>query len=149
MRTAFIVFILAASLAGCTARKPAGEAPVPKPPDMHTSQNSLDWAGVYEGVLPCTDCPGIKTRLTLEGDGSFELSTLCLDRQVAPRVVRGRFTWDAGGDAIALDSNGDGQRFAVGEGRLSQLNRDGSPSGAQSPNRVLMRVSPAGSAPLP
>jgi len=149
MKTAFCVFILVASLAGCTAPKGTGNAPVAKPPDMHTSQNSLDWAGIYEGVLPCADCPGIKTRVTLLRDGSYELSTLYLDRQVEPRIVRGRFAWDAGGNAIALDANGDGERFAVGEGRLSQLNRDGSPTGAQSPNRVLTKVPSAGSASPP
>jgi uncharacterized lipoprotein NlpE involved in copper resistance len=149
MRTALIAFILAASLAGCMPRKATSDMPVPKPPDMHTSKVSLDWAGVYEGVLPCADCPGIKTRLTLARDGTYELSSLYLDRQVEPRIVRGRFSWDAGGNAITLDANGDEQRFAVGEGRLSQLNRDGSPTGAQAPNRVLKRVPPAGSASPP
>ncbi|HSH50375.1 MAG TPA: copper resistance protein NlpE N-terminal domain-containing protein, partial [Bacteroidales bacterium] len=31
------------------------------PPDMHTSEISLDWQGTYKGVLPCADCPGIET----------------------------------------------------------------------------------------
>lgn len=149
MKTASMVFILAAGLAGCMPQKATDVPPVAKPPDMHTSQNSLDWAGVYEGVLPCADCPGIKTRLTLNRDGSYELSTLYLDRQVAPQIARGRFSWNAGGNAIALDANGDGQRFAVGEGRLSQLNRDGSPTGTQSPNRVLTMVPPASAASPP
>ena len=109
---------------------------------MHTSQNSLDWAGVYEGMQPCADCPGIKTRLTLNRDGSYELSTQYLDRQVAPQVARGQFTWNAAGNAIALDANGGGQRFAVGEGRLSMLNRDGSSELPPAPNRVLTLVPP-------
>jgi heat shock protein HslJ len=125
------------------------DPPIAKQPDMHTSQNSLDWAGVYAGVLPCADCPGVKTSLTLNRDGSYELSTLYLDRQVAPRIVRGRFSWNAEGNAIALDANGYGQRFAVGEGRLAQLNRDGSAAGAHSPNRVLTKVPPAGAASPP
>ena len=57
------------------------DAPVPsaplatKPVDLHTRQNSLDWAGVYEGVLPCANCPGVRTRLTLQRDGSYQLVT--------------------------------------------------------------------------
>jgi heat shock protein HslJ/uncharacterized lipoprotein NlpE involved in copper resistance len=148
-KAAFMICILAASLAGCASYRNAGDPALAKRPDMHTSQNSLDWAGVYEGVLPCADCPGIETRLTLSRDGSYELSTRYLDRQAAPRIVRGQFAWDAGGNAIALDANGDGQRFAVGEGRLSQLDRDGSPAGTQSANRVLRLVSPAGAAAPP
>jgi len=107
---------------------------------MHTSQNSLDWAGVYEGVQPCADCPGIATRLTLNRDGSYELSTQNLDRQVAPQLVRGQFTWNTTGNAITLDANGGGQRFAVGEGRLTLLDRDGSSAPPPAPNRVLTLV---------
>ncbi|MDE5451088.1 copper resistance protein NlpE N-terminal domain-containing protein, partial [Elizabethkingia meningoseptica] len=33
--------------------------------DSHNAQNSLDWAGTYEGTVPCADCPGIKTTITL------------------------------------------------------------------------------------
>jgi heat shock protein HslJ len=127
-------------------RKEAGDPAIAKQADMHGSRNSLDWAGVYEGVLPCADCPGIKTRLTLNRNGSYELSTLYLDRQDVPQIVRGQFSWNSGGHAIALDSKGDGQRYAVGEGRLSQLNRDGSPEGTLSPNRVLTLEAPAAAA---
>ena len=150
MRIVFIVLAFASLLSGCMPQKgggmPAGGPTAVKLPDMHTSQNSLDWAGTYEGVLPCADCPGIKTRLTLHRDGSFELSTQYLDRQAAPQVVRGQFTWNAAGSAVALDPNGNGQQFSVGEGRLSQLNRDGTPLLASSVNRVLTLVAPAASA---
>ena len=124
-------------------RKATDAPAVPTPPDMHTSQNSLDWAGAYTGVLPCADCPGIKTRLTLKGDGGFELTTQYLDRQPAPVTVRGQFTWATSGNAITLDATGGGQQYAVGEGRLTQLNRDGSSDGTESPTRVLTLESPA------
>jgi uncharacterized lipoprotein NlpE involved in copper resistance len=39
---------------------------------VHNSKNSLDWAGVYEGELPCADCPGIKTTITINMDGKFK-----------------------------------------------------------------------------
>ena len=34
----------------------------------HNSQNSLDWAGVYQGILPCADCEGFDTVITLNWD---------------------------------------------------------------------------------
>jgi heat shock protein HslJ len=151
VKSVLIVCISAAVLSGCISRKegsgPVGSQEIAIPADMHTSQNSIDWAGVYEGTLPCADCPGIKTRLMLKRDGSYELSTQYLDRQPAPLVVRGKFSWNAAGNAITLDVNGSGQRYAVGEGRLSLLNRDGTPDGISSPNRVLKLVSPAASTP--
>src|SRR5690554_6478325 len=39
--------------------------------DEHTAQNSLDWMGEYEGVLPCADCEGIRTIVVLNENGTF------------------------------------------------------------------------------
>jgi hypothetical protein len=140
VKTTLTLCFMVALLGACMPRKEDGATAMAKPADMHTSQNSLDWAGVYEGVLPCADCPGIKTRLTLARDGRYELATQYLERQAAPTTVRGQFTWLPGGNTIALDAQGSGQHFSVGEGRLVSLNRDGSPAGPSSANRVLTLV---------
>lgn len=140
MKVAWISLALVAGVAGCTPRTEVPAPVVAKPVDGHTSQNSIDWAGLYEGVLPCADCPGIKTRLTLNRDGSYERSSAYLDRQAEPQVVRGRFEWNPAGSAISLDTKGGAQRFAVGEGRLMLLDPDGTPPGPQSPDRILTLV---------
>ena len=137
MRLAFILCVLAAVLSACVS---PGAAP---PADAaHNSRNSLDWTGVYAGVLPCADCPGITTRLTLEHDGRYRLSTQFLERQNAAQVVRGQFTWDSGGNSIALDASAGGQRFAVGEGRLLLLQPDGSRRPPDAVAAVLTLVAP-------
>ena len=123
-------------LAGCMPRT----EPVAKPPDMHNSRNSLDWAGTYEGVLPCADCPGIQTRLVLLADGQFELSTRYIDRQATPTTTRGRVGWNAAGSDITLGSGDAAPQFRVGEGRLLQLNRDGTAPPWNSPHRVLTKA---------
>ena len=105
MRTNLLIVLLAATLGACSATAPtwpAASAPV----DMHNSRNSLDWPGVYEGVLPCADCPGIQTRLTLQQDGRFALSMRYLERQVAPFESSGSFSWKADGNTITLDGAG-------------------------------------------
>lgn len=135
MKVLAATLALAAALGGCM---PRNDAAVPDP--AHNSRNSLDWAGVYEGVTPCADCPGIKMRLTLQQDGRFELSTQYLDRQVAPQTTRGRFSWNSAGNSITLDAAGWEQQFRVGEDRLLQLNRDGSAPPWDAPHRVLTRV---------
>jgi len=146
LKTAFIVLVLATVVAGCMPRKEASDPAMAKQADMHTSQNSLDWAGVYEGVLPCADCPGIKTRLTLSRDGSYELSSLYMDRDTAPRIVRGRFSWQPNGNAITLDAQRGGQQFAVGEGRVALLEAGAAPAWPQPAQRVLKLVAPVAEA---
>ena len=137
LKTPCLALALAAALAGCM---PCGTEPVADA--AHNSRNAVDWAGVYAGVVPCADCPGIKLRLTLQPDNRYELSTQYLDRQAAAQTVRGRFTWDAGGSTVTLDAAGGGQQFRVGEGRLLQLNRDGSVPPWDAPNRVLTLQQP-------
>jgi len=143
MKAALVPFILAMLLFGYAqekeARVPSGPVPT-KPPDSHTSQNSLDWAGVYEGVLPCADCPGIKTSLTLNRDGTFARVTQLMGRQNAPQTVSGRFAWQANGNAITLDEQGGGQQYSVGEGRVTLLRHEGGSGGSGAPNLVLTMV---------
>lgn len=137
MRALALTLALAAALGGCMPRH---DAAVPDP--AHNSRNALDWAGVYEGITPCADCPGIKMRLTLHKDGRFDLSTQYLERQVAPQTAHGQFSWNAAGSTITLDAAGWGQQFRVGEGRLLQLNRDGSAPPWDAPYRVLTLQTP-------
>jgi len=141
MRILLSLLALTLTLTACMPGKDVdGLSPDAKADAAHNSRNSLDWAGVYEGVMPCADCPGIQTRLTLNGDQTYELSTLYLDRENTARIVRGRFSWQPNGNAITLDAQRGGQQFMVGEGRLAQLEAGAAPSWPQPPQRELKRV---------
>lgn len=94
-------------------------------PDMHTSENALDWSGAYEGVIPCADCPGIETKLTLNQDKTFELSVLYQDREKQPTLTKGAFSFDESGSIITLDQNGNNTSYKVKEGCLAMLDADG------------------------
>jgi heat shock protein HslJ len=94
-------------------------------------------------VLPCADCPGIQTRITLNRDESYELSRLYLDREKQARVVRGRFSWQPSGNAIVLESQHGGQQFLVGEGRIALLPAGVAPSWPQPTQHVLQLVAAA------
>jgi copper homeostasis protein (lipoprotein) len=95
-------------------------------PDGHTSSNSLDWAGTYSGVLPCADCPGIETVVTLRSDGTYERSTFYIDGETPPQTGNGTFTWDETGNKIVLETGDDEiVKYQVGENQLFHLDRDG------------------------
>ena len=143
MRTACLLLLaLTLALTACFPRT-QGDGVPPVADAAHNSRNSLDWAGIYEGVLPCADCPGIQTRLTLNRDESYELSTLYLDRDSAARVLRGRFSWQPSGNALTLEGQHGGQQFVVGEGRVALVQPGAAPSWPQPAQRVLQRVAAA------
>jgi heat shock protein HslJ len=140
----FTVILLAVATAVSAAAQQSGAgAPPAQPADIHNSRNSLDWAGTYEGVLPCADCPGTKIRLTLNYDGSYRLLTQTQGSQNAEKSVSGVFTWQPGGNAITLDERGGRQQFSVGEGRLTLLRPESGASQSPAANLVLTLAAPA------
>lgn len=94
-------------------------------PDHHNSENSLDWAGVYEGTTPCADCEGIKNTLMLDDEGSFELSQVYLGKEETPFVQKGEFVWNEAGSAITLNTSDKSLMFKVGENEVTMLDQEG------------------------
>lgn len=136
MKFSVILVAIATVVSAAAVQTGAGASPAP-PADMHNSRISLDWAGTYEGVLPCDGCPGTKTRLTLNQDGSYRLATQEQGSQNAERFVSGTFLWQHSGNAITLDERGNQKQFSVGEGRLTLLLAEGA-SQPPAANLVLM-----------
>ncbi|MGR3971264.1 copper resistance protein NlpE [Shewanella sp. 1180_01] len=87
-----------------------------------TSQNSLDWAGSYEGVLPCASCEGIQTLITLQADNRFVQETVYLGKDEKIFKLIGKAVWDEKGQKITLD---DGTQYLVGENHLIMLDTEG------------------------
>lgn len=86
--------------------------------EAHTSKNSLDWAGTYETVLPCADCEGIKSKLTLESDDSFLFEEEYLGKDTTIFVTKGTYEWEDNGNYITYFKYGHKERLKVEEGRL-------------------------------
>lgn len=95
--------------------------------DMHNSQNSLDWAGVYTGIMPCADCEGIKTKVEIRNDETFTISQTYLGKMPENQSFddNGSFTWDASGAIINLQAQGTTMQFQVGENKITLLDITG------------------------
>lgn len=92
----------------------------------HNSRHALDWNGRYVGVLPCADCEGINTTLTLQQDGHYQLGTQYLGKSEQIFRELGQFEWDDSGQIVRLQRPHLGaDQFFVGENVLWQLDRDG------------------------
>lgn len=92
----------------------------------HSSMNSLDWAGTYKGVVPCADCEGIETALTLGKDMNYSISTVYLGKDKKAHTHTGTFSWNQQGNTVILGGlqNAPTQYF-VGENTLVQLDLQG------------------------
>lgn len=112
------------------------------PDTVHNSQNALDWAGAYRGVLPCADCQGIETVVILNSDETFTAHFKYLGKSDKVFSKEGRFTWNAAGSIVTLA--GDAQ-YQVGENHLTRLALDGSRvTGALADRYVLAKIPDGG-----
>jgi len=95
--------------------------------DDHNAKNSLDYMGMYQGILPCADCEGIETSLLLEDDKNYLLKTNYLGKKnSATKEVRGVYSWNKEGNTIILAGVENApNRYFVGENYLKQLDMDG------------------------
>ncbi len=104
------------------------------------ARSSVQWAGTYAGTLPCADCPGISTSITLGLQGTYQMTETYIDRgQTA--TVKGRYAWDPTGNYIRLDAAGNQAWFKVLNGQLQRLDMTGQPiRGALAPAYILTKV---------
>ncbi|SFM12913.1 NlpE N-terminal domain-containing protein [Nitrosomonas nitrosa] len=138
--TAITFATIAFFLYGCDAEVPTPVAH--QAASGHVSVNSLDWQGRYTSVLPCADCPGIVTLLTLDLDQSYRLSKYYLGKDDKLFEQRGVFIWEEKGSVIHLQNSPDGpDRYQVGENILFQLDKQGKRiSGDLAEHYILHKV---------
>lgn len=87
------------------------------PNQAHTSENSLDWAGIYQDTIPCADCPGINTTIEINKDNTFKYNAEYLERN-STLVDSGSFEWINNGRIIHLKGKTIESRYKVGENIL-------------------------------
>ncbi|MCJ8165215.1 copper resistance protein NlpE N-terminal domain-containing protein [Pontibacter sp. E15-1] len=125
MKKQLILLVTLAALAfGC---KTGREQPDSADP-LHNSQNALDWSGRYTGVLPCADCAGIRTVLTLNQDLTYTQEAQYLGKGQEVYKDSGSFAWDKTGSRIVLSSDSIStapEAYKVEENALVRLDRSG------------------------
>ncbi|SNS15560.1 NlpE N-terminal domain-containing protein [Belliella buryatensis] len=94
--------------------------------DHHTAMTSLDYMGIYKGVLPCADCEGIETIIELGSGNSYVKKVIYLGKG-DQKVIEsgGTFTWNDDGNTITLNEEDAPNMYFVGENVLFHLDLDG------------------------
>ncbi|OOF18701.1 hypothetical protein BZJ17_15985 [Salinivibrio sp. IB574] len=94
--------------------------------DHHNAKNSLDWNGTYQGVVPCADCEGIETSLTLNDDNTYVLTKTYLGKEGEALKEEGTFTWGDMGTIVTLQGLTDTpNQFFVAENQIIMLDMNG------------------------
>ena len=90
---------------------------------------SLEFHGVYYGFLPCNDCNGIKTTLSLKQNDNYLLVTQPARESSREYYEKGKYSWNDENRTVVLTprkGSGIRQYHIEDEGTLIQLNSDGS-----------------------
>ncbi|MFC3879941.1 copper resistance protein NlpE [Algoriphagus namhaensis] len=128
---AYLILLLLGACESKISKEVSGEENIKEEtvniPLGDNSQVSLDWNGTYKGTIPCADCEGIETTLTLNTDLTYVLVTNYLGRNDALEERNsGSFTWGESGSKITLENTGSGpHQYKVGENRLWHLDMNG------------------------
>ncbi len=140
-----IVLLLAIALpvmiTGCKTQKSAPSAPK-KIIIGDNSSVSLDWAGTYAGTVPCADCQGIATSITLNQDLTYKISTVYKGKTMKFYENSGKFTWNDAGSTVLLEGITNAPNsYLVAENKLIQLDMEGQRiTGALADKYILMKT---------
>lgn len=96
-------------------------------------------AAFYTGTMPCPDCDGIETILTLNAD---EKRTFTLEEHYKGnknKTVESTGTWTVTGDVVTLNQQSGATQYQITSEGLISLNPDGSRRDPASANRYLLK----------
>lgn len=129
-KSIFTFFVLGLTVISCTKKETTdtitntNTTDTVNAPDHHTSQNSLDWAGSYLATLPCADCIGIKTTITLDKSGTFKYAAEYLDEKLKVNDA-GDIMWHDNGSVVHLKGKDIDMKLKVVEHGLIGLDTEG------------------------
>ena len=98
--------------------------------------NSMVWAGgggekrddlpgIYYGVIPAADCPGIAVVVILNTAGQYKITYQYIDRSTEVLTYTGTFSYDEKTKTITLDGKDSPSYYKAGKNSLTQLDMEG------------------------
>ena len=84
-----------------------------------------NWTGIYIGVIPAADCPGIAVVAIFNDEGRYKITYQYIDREVDVLVYTGNYKYDEAAKMITLDGKDLPPYYKLGKRGLTQLDMDG------------------------
>lgn len=104
---------------------------------------SLEFRGIFYGYLPCGDCDGIKTTLSLKQHSNYLLVTQSAKESTREFYEKGKYTWDDKKQIVVLTPKKGGAKaryFRIKDSAtLLQLDENGAPAADNSDRYILRR----------
>jgi len=90
------------------------------------AKNTLNYEGNYKGILPCADCEGIETTISLNENSTYTIRTTYLGKGNKIFEQKGTFSWNKSGNIVTFDNieNAPNQ-YEVAKNTLTQLDMSG------------------------
>lgn len=109
--------------------------------ESHHAHGSQDWPGIYNGLLPCDDCYGIKTSLALNKNGSYILISKYAGKSEREFVEKGKFVAGDKSNTIILTprNSSTSRQYLVGDNMLIQLGDNGERISGKLADRYILR----------
>lgn len=131
--------MVAALVFGCNGNKKKDAVMMPNTELIgDNSMTSLDWTGTYDGVLPCADCEGIKTIISINQDNTYVAKDIYVGKPDSLFESNGTFKWDEKGQKIIF-SDKNRTSYFVGENTLTHLDKDGNKISGDLAERYILK----------
>ena len=94
--------------------------------EQYNAKNSLDITGTYRGILPCADCEGVETEISLLPDETYLKKTKYLGKDHKVYEEIGDYTWKDDGNTLILEGiDSEPIEYMVRENSLMQMDMQG------------------------
>ncbi len=90
------------------------------------AKGTIDFEGIYKGILPCDDCEGLDVTVSLNENATYSIQSKYLGKGDKIFEQHGTFSWNKLGSVVTFDNveNAPNQ-YAVVKNKLIQLDIDG------------------------
>jgi hypothetical protein len=126
------------------AREMANQQDIDHAVHVNPIDKSKDFHGVFYGFLPCNDCNGIKTTLSLKQKNNYLLVTQPARESSREFYEKGKYSWNDENHTVVLTPRKESNRrqyHIENEGTLIQLNSDGTRITDDEAERYILRRS--------
>lgn len=106
--------------------------------DHHSALNSLDYKGIYSGVLPTASGSGMDVKIEL-ADSTYNKEVLYVGKSDKAIVTKGTYSWNKEGNTITLVGEDKPNQYFVGENTLTQLDIEGNKIKGEIEEEYILR----------